>query len=306
MKKLALAALLSVTATVATAQTVEVYGKIHLYQERIETGTASAVTKLSNDSSRIGFRGTENLGGGLKAFFVLETAVNTDAPDSANDTKLGDRTSIVGLNNAFGSVALGRDKHQIARVFDAFDAFGNASFGSPIATIHAAQGSRFSNAAFVTVTPFKGVAAHYQRSSSEVDGVKSAQAFGADAAFGPVSTSVARYDNGLTGASKSASTTVGAKIALNASGTTLFGVYSDDEVLGVTSQGKTVGITQKLGAPLTVLASYGTKQGVDAYAVGATYSLSKRTFLHARYRNENADDNTKDVKQVGLGIEHRF
>jgi predicted porin len=302
MKKLAIAAALAAMATTVSAQNVEVYGKMRIYMEKDEVGTASSVTKQSNDSSRLGFRGTENLGGGLKAFFTLETGVGADQPGA---TTLGDRTSVVGLSTDLWSVGLGRDKHQVTRVIDAFDPLEN-SFGTTTGTIHQAHGSRFQNAAFVSVTPIKGITGHYQRSESEVSGTKAVQAYGLNANLGPIAAAVARYDNGLDGANENSSTIVGGKVALGSAGTTVFGIYSEDTLAGAKTEGKTVGVQQKLGGPLTVLASYGTKQGVDAYAVGATYNLSKRTFLHARYRNENSDVAANDRKQFGVGIEHNF
>ena len=302
MKKLAIAAAVAAMATAASAQHVEVYGKMRVYQERDTVGTATAVTKQTNDSSRLGFRGTEDLGNGLKAFFTLETGVAADAPSAST---LGDRTSVVGINSSLWRVAIGRDKHQIARVLDNFDAIENG-FGTTVGTIHNAQSSRFNNAAFVSVTPVKGLTAHYQHSSSETAGTKATTTFGVDAAFGAVSASAAQYDNGQTGASKNASTIVGAKLAVGSAGTTIFGIYSDDEALGVKTSGKTVGVQQKLSAPLTIMASYGEKQAVDAYAFGASYALSKRTNLHARYRNEDSTTNSSDRKQFGVGIEHNF
>ena len=173
-------------------------------------------------------------------------------------------------------------------------------------TIHNAQGTRLNNSTVVSVSPIKDVKVHYQYSASEVAGTKSTQAYGADATFGAVSASVGRFDNGLDGANKNASTIVGGKLAIGATGTTLFGIYSEDEALGVKTEGKTVGVTQKISGPLTVLASYGEKQGVDGYALGATYAMSKRTFLHARYRNEDSTTAANDRKQVGVGIEHNF
>ncbi|NIC40012.1 porin, partial [Aquabacterium sp. A08] len=56
-------------------------------------------------TSRLGFRGTEDLGGGLKAIFQIETTLKADAPEA---TTLGDRTAIVGLSGGFGTVKLGR------------------------------------------------------------------------------------------------------------------------------------------------------------------------------------------------------
>lgn len=302
MKKLAIAACMAVMSASVAAQNVTVYGKMRIYQESDKVGTASAVTKQTSDTSRLGFRGTEDLGNGLSAFFNLETGIGADAPGA---TTQGDRVSIVGLNSSVWRVALGRDKHQVTRVLDNYDALDN-SYGTTIGTLHQSHGSRFNNAAFLTVTPVKGVNVHYQRSSSETTGVPSAQAFGADAAFGAFSVAAARYDNGLDGATKDASDIVGAKFTVASTGTTLFAMYSDDEVDGAKTQGKTVGVKQNLSGAFAVMASYGEKQNVDGYAVGATYNLSKRTMLHARYRNENDTNNANDRRQFGVGLEHNF
>lgn len=304
MKKAILAtAVVLATMGAASAQpAVEIYGKMRIYQERDKTGTASAVTKQSNDTSRLGFRGTEDLGQGMKAFFALETGIGPDQPAA---TTMGDRTSIVGLSTNHWRLGLGRDKHQVTRVIDSFDPMEN-SFGTTAGTIHQAHGSRVQNATFLSATPIKGVNVHYQHSSSETAGVRSVQAYGADATFGAVSLGAARYDNGLSAAEKDASTTVGAKVAVGSAGTTLFALYSDDTVDGAESQGKTVGVQQKLSGALTVMASYGEKQNVDGYAVGATYNLSKRTMLHARFRDEDSTIAANDRRQFGLGLEHNF
>ena len=59
---------------------------------------------LTEQLSLLGVRGTEDLGGGLKAFFQLETAFKPDQ----NDTGFAARNSGVGLQGAWGSVLLGR------------------------------------------------------------------------------------------------------------------------------------------------------------------------------------------------------
>lgn len=302
MNKTTIAAALAVMGTAVSAQAVEVYGKMRVYQEQDRVGTAATVTKQTNDSSRLGFRGTEDLGQGLRAFFSLETGIGADSPAAST---LGDRTSIVGVSNSFWKVALGRDKHLVTRALDGFDALEN-SYGTTVGTIHQAHGSRFSNAAFLTVTPVKGVNLHYQVSASETAGLTSVQAYGADAAFGAVSVVAARYDNSLSGAAKDSSTILGTKVVLGSAGTAVFAAYSDDTVDGVKTQGRTVGVQQKLGGAFAVMASYGEKQNVKAYAVGATHNLSKRTMLHARYRDENATDNANDRRQFGVGLEHNF
>lgn len=276
---------------IAQAQ-VTVYGKVRMYEESTTIGSASAVTSLTNDSSRLGFKGTEALGNGLSANFVIETSVATDAPAA---TTLGDRTAIVGLSNKFGSIAGGRDKHSVARTLDNFDAMGN-TFGSSAAVIHAAQGSRLQNALFVSATPIAGLTVNYQNANSEVAGTTNAQAGSIDYTVGPVSATFARYDNGTT----SVSNIAGARYTY--AKTTLFGMYSEDKVAGVESTGKSVGIAQSMGV-ITALASYGEKQGTKAYNLGATYGLSKNTMLHARYVKEVA---AVDTQKIGVGVEMNF
>ena len=92
MKKIAIATILAAVSIAASAQ-VTVYGKMRMYEESVTVGSAAAVTSLTNDSSRLGFKGTEALGGGLSANFTVETTVGADAPAA---TSLGDRTVIVG------------------------------------------------------------------------------------------------------------------------------------------------------------------------------------------------------------------
>ena len=45
---------------------------------------------------------------------------------------------------------------------------------------------------------------------------------------------------------------------------------------------------------------------VKAYAMGADYHFSKRTALGVNYRNVDAVGTANDVKQVGVGVTHRF
>lgn len=302
MKKTLVAVAMAALATSVSAQNVEVYGKMRVYMESDEVGTASAVTKQSNDTSRLGFRGTEDLGNGLKAFFTLETGVGADAPAAST---LGDRTSIVGVSSSVGRIGLGRDKHQVTRVLDAFDPIENA-FGTTVGTVHQAHGSRVQNAAFLTVTPVKGFNLHYQNSASETTGIKNVQAGGIDGVMGPIALAVAHYTNGESGAAQDESTIYGGKLTISATNTAVFGIYSQDTVDGTETTGKTFGVQQKISAPITLMASYGEKADIKAYAVGASYAMSKRTSVHARYRNENADAAASDRTQYGVGIEHNF
>jgi predicted porin len=76
--------------------------------------------------SRIGFRGTEDLGGGLKASFNLEQAVNLTS--GATDTPTFGRQANISLNGGFGTVKLGRS----TTAFDDINGAANSGFDSDL------------------------------------------------------------------------------------------------------------------------------------------------------------------------------
>ena len=72
-----LAALATLTSGAALAQSsVTVYGRLNVSAERQKDGDTT-INALQNNASRIGFKGTEDLGGGLKASFLLEHGFNS-------------------------------------------------------------------------------------------------------------------------------------------------------------------------------------------------------------------------------------
>jgi predicted porin len=58
--------------------------------------------------SRLGFRGTEDLGGGLQAVFVLESGLGVDTGTAGQGNRLFGRQASVGLKNEYGTLTLGR------------------------------------------------------------------------------------------------------------------------------------------------------------------------------------------------------
>jgi predicted porin len=91
----------------------------------------SSQAGLSSNSSNIGFRGSEDLGGGLKAIFQIESALNLDT-GSGN---LGGRNSNVGLSSNWGTVFYGQwdtPYKFIHQKVDPFYSTSAASFGSGV------------------------------------------------------------------------------------------------------------------------------------------------------------------------------
>ncbi|HSW05314.1 porin [Aquabacterium sp.] len=107
LSRIGLAAALSLTALAASAQSnVTLYGRVNLTVENQKAGSDGSKTVLQNNSSRWGVRGSEDLGGGLKAGFNLESGWAADTGVAAA-TFFG-RRSEVNLSGGFGTLRLGR------------------------------------------------------------------------------------------------------------------------------------------------------------------------------------------------------
>jgi len=100
-----------ITGGAAQAQSnVTIYGSLDAgvaYVSNLNGKSATRVDQGTMQPDRFGFRGVEDLGGGLKAVFQLEGGFATDTGASINATKLFNRTTMVGLSGNFGSVTLG-------------------------------------------------------------------------------------------------------------------------------------------------------------------------------------------------------
>lgn len=107
----AMALALAAAAPVYAQSNVTIYGiaDVGIVGER--GGADGNVTKLTSGpaaSSRIGFKGTEDLGGGLSAFFILEAGYSIDTGMQASSTMLFNRQALVGLKSTAGTLMLGR------------------------------------------------------------------------------------------------------------------------------------------------------------------------------------------------------
>ena len=120
-----------------TANPVTLYGRVYVTLESVEakaSGANAAVnrrTRVEDQSSLFGIRGTEDLGGSLKAFFQLETAFRPDQ----NTTTFAARNSGVGLQGGWGSVLMGRwdTPWKVATI--AVDPFGDLTIGGITGTL---------------------------------------------------------------------------------------------------------------------------------------------------------------------------
>src|SRR5215469_8041204 len=107
----ALLSLLGVSTHVSAQSSVTVYGTIDQYLNYMSSSSGAKIKSLNDGQflrSRLGVRGTEDLGGGLAAKFQLEGGLGTDTGTQADTTRFWDRQSWVGLAGGFGEVRFGR------------------------------------------------------------------------------------------------------------------------------------------------------------------------------------------------------
>jgi predicted porin len=125
MKKILAAAIVSAFAAPAFAATanVDVYGKLHLSVNYFDDQpSAISDVGISSNASLIGFKGAEDLGGGLAAIWQIEQTVNLD---EANAGTFASRNSFIGLKGGFGTALIGRHDTPLKLVGRAVDLFGD-------------------------------------------------------------------------------------------------------------------------------------------------------------------------------------
>jgi predicted porin len=130
MKKSLLAlAVISVFASAAQAQSsVTLFGVVDAAFARVSGSTSkTGLTNSGLNSSRLGFRGVEDLGGGLKASFHIEGALSNDDGNAGGLTF--QRRSTVSLSGGFGEIRLGRDYTPTFWNTTIFDPFGTNGVG---------------------------------------------------------------------------------------------------------------------------------------------------------------------------------
>ncbi len=336
MKKTIFAlAALGAFAGAASAQTnVTIYGIADVGIQRVDTSTTEARWGLDSgiqSGSRLGFKGSESLGGGLAAIFTLENGFNIDSGALGQGGLLFGRQAWVGLSGGFGAVKFGRQLTPIFTALDSIDPFGTGLTGdaSGIAiggTTAAAPGFRpygvrMNNTINYSAPAIGGFNAQIAYGLGEVAGSTSAASqLGASIGYanGPINAVFAYHDaNNAAGTGDSRTAMLGATYDFRVvKAHAAFAVNRDE--LGATRTGNSrnamLGVSAPIGAG-TVLASYtrhddrlgaGTADA-DYWGVGYTHNLSKRTNLYTSYsRLKNDAPAVPDVNWFNVGVRHKF
>ena len=287
MKKTLIAMAAVAVAGVASAQ-VTIYGVVDagITNNGTDTKFASGV----NGTPRIGFKGTEDLGGGLSAAFTVETGFNNGAETA---TSIGDRGARVSLSGGFGTVELG-------------SSVLSASFFARAAT----DPTGTNNYAIVNYAGSARNDKSFNYTSSNIGGA------------------VVRYSHVLSADSANTDPVSDISVAYTTGALTIGAASNDDG--GTSGKGKSVGVAYDLGmakvfansvttaatqakntnfgvkipvGALTLEADFRSTKGADTDTnmIAAQYALSKATKMTVyRQKTQGADAN------MGIGIRHNF
>ncbi len=292
---------------------------------------ANSLTTMSQDgaaSSRLGFRGVEDLGGGMSAGFWLEGGLNPDTGTSGGLNFL--RRSTVSLMGGFGEVRLGRDYTPTFfnhAVYDPFgfigvgsstSMYGSTSVGADMATLVRSNNSiqyfspNMSGFQAQIMYGFKEVSAN--SSASDYAGLR--LTYGA----GPLSVAFATASEGVNTATEDVSrSNIGASYDLGFMKPMFQYTTSKEKVSDTKATNLLIGLTAPMG-PGLIKASYVRTEaeaggvGTDGsqFAVGYEYGLSKRTALYGNLATLKADagliSNAAELKRrsIEVGVRHAF
>ena len=337
MKKSILAlSLLGAFSGAAFAQSsVTIYGvaDVGVQGTSAGNGKTAKVTSGQEGGSRLGFKGTEDLGGGLKANFVLEMGVKVDDGSSDQGRAFG-RTTLVGLSGDFGSVNIGRDKTTTLKFFDKHDPFVSAlvNNGAGMRALYFVAGKtaqdttgRVSNAIFYNTPDLSGFTANVSYGAGEAAGDNSANRSVGLTANYKVDALEVGYNyakDNVVGNAVSANTVAASYDFGVAKPVVIFQKQKDDKGLDrkifTLAASAPVTATSKVVAGFTKLSDSAAASDVKQFSIGYVYGLSKRTDLYTAYAYAKQDANAKivsdlfggvkgsKVHELTAGIQHRF
>jgi predicted porin len=328
MKKSLIAlAVLATTGAAMAQSSVTLYGRIDtsIGSTKLNGVSTSQLYSGNLTTSRYGFRGTEDLGGGLKANFVLENGFNADDGTLGSANTAFNRQSWVGLSGGFGAVKFGKTDSVFKDIYDlgvthnVFD----SEFTATKEAYRAGLGgftSRPNNQVRYETPKFGGFSAGLTYALDE-DVAANAQTTAINLRYsaGPLDIGFARQEDDFQVLANDREYTV-------FSGTYNFGAVRLSGQYQITEAGDNrkdnefaLGVSVPLGN-VDLSAGYARSKakntaGVEvqkgkAFSLGATYALSKRTKLYGGYIDGEVETAAgapvRDYRLFAMGVRHDF
>ncbi|GGZ01031.1 porin [Pseudoduganella plicata] len=330
--KYVITAALAMTAAAAQAQSqVHIYGVADaglVAEYGTPAGSSPAIGSGLASGSRLGFKGTEDLGNGLSAVFVLEGGYNIDTGATGQGGLRFGRQAFVGLRGAFGSITVGRQYSPYYRAIrDVADPFEDGLAGQ--ATNVMAGNHRMDNAVLYTTPERAGWSAEVAYGAGEVPeldvGKHRKRVFSGVLSYAPgplvVMLGHHRREDALA-PDHARNTILAARYTLGAVSAHAAFVRSRD-LAGARSRDALLGLTWKHGPHRVLLSAVqrddrsAARRDARQYGAGYLYGLAPRTDLYAAYGHidndngavftvGNATDSGSGNAALNLGIRHCF
>jgi predicted porin len=330
MKKSLIAlAVLAASGAAMAQSSVTLYGRIDTAVGSIKDKGSSAanrssITKMFQGgdagltTSRWGLRGTEDLGGGLKASFKLENRFNPDEGTSQDPFFKGE--SSLSLSGGFGELKFGRSTTQYDDVIalSSSSSVFDSAFTPSTNGVYKSGGdysSRFNNKITYNLPNLGGIYGGVDFAFDE-DATKKADQMALKLGYkaGPMNVALGYQDEktvasytALSGAYDFGVASVSGGYVMRDSKTN---ANEDTEfALGVNVPFGAVAVSAGFASSKTEAGS-ATVGKASGFAFGATYALSKRTKAYAGYRavqvKNAAGTKTKDETLYSVGLRHDF
>ncbi|MCW9012243.1 MAG: porin [Gammaproteobacteria bacterium] len=314
----------------AYAADVSIYGVAHVSMNQIDVGTTDGELDLTSNKSHIGFKGSQDLGDGLSAFFKASWQVDyTDnttelsaqaTPSTKPDTDLLVYDRWVGLKGGFGSIKFGTmasNYKQTGKIVDPFWAtraqMRDTGLQSPglmngmgvdrSRVTDAAQytSNNINNMTFVLNTTFDG-----SGDNNTGFGVRY-KANNIHAFFDYIKidtvTTTPSINTGESGMKVGGAYTMGAT-------TVALGIEMTEDLLN--NDYNQFSVTHKLNEKGTVALSYGQASAVAAnsdksgFVLGYKHKLGKNTTAYAAYLDQSNDNAATELSGFSLGLAYKF
>ena len=298
-------ALLSSLSISAFAADVDIYGKANLSLQLSDDGEGS-FTEVKSNASRIGLKGTHDLGSGLTVIYKAEFQIDIDG-DSAKGDSITDRNQYVGLAGNFGEVLLGKNDTMLKQSQGKVDLFSDLN--GDIKNLFKGE-NRMADTISYKSPLFNGfqVGVTYiaEDAIDAEDGVSVAVFYGdAKLKKSTIFASIA-IDSEVKGYDITRATVQGklADIVLGAIVQTQEKIDGSAKMNGfmISAKYKMDQVTFKGQYQAANFDDSDDKSGIT---VGADYSLAKSTKLYTFYTNFDMDSG-EDQDYLAAGIEYKF
>jgi predicted porin len=305
---LAAVPLLTGASGIALAQSeLTVFGLLDVGLVRESGGAAGAITKLSSgvaNGSRLGFKGSEALGGGWSALFMLESGIQLDTGTVGQGGVLFGRQSWVGLRGPIGTVTVGR---QYTPHFDTLalaDPFGSGQVGDAKNLMRSTgdASTRMTNTIKYASASHKGVSGELAYAPGEAAGSQAAgRQFGGALAYAGGALNLRlgyHYRNSDTPASRRG----GARNWLLAA-TYAFGPVKAHVGYGV-DKGADSSLPRNPGNPYGYAVTPAGSADSTDLLLGLSASAGRHTILASYVCKDDRTGLGQDARQLALG--HRY